>query len=174
MIGLGNIDFVVSINISPYQLLNLDIIWALEREMMITGLKPKNIEIEITEQSYLGRGETALKEIQKLKKLGVSISLDDFGSGYASLSSIAYLPFDIIKIDRSLVEHIAVDQQMKFLFEGIVELTKKLNLKVVAEGVETIEQVDIIKSTKCDLIQGYYYGKPVPADEFYSKSVSND
>ena len=95
-----------------------------------------------------------------LKRLGVSIALDDFGTGYSSLSYLKRLPIDVLKIDKSFVDGIGVDEKSEYIAESIIKLSHSLNLKVVAEGVETKEQLGYLDKMKCDVAQGYYFSKP--------------
>ena len=96
----------------------------------------------------------------ELKRLGVSIALDDFGTGYSSLSYLKRLPIDVLKIDKSFVDGIGVDEKSEYIAESIIKLSHSLNLNVVAEGVETKEQLGYLNKMKCDIAQGYYFSKP--------------
>ncbi len=166
-------DFVISVNIAPYQLANQNIKDFIEAELVLNNLAPKNFEIEITERSFVDQNPRVLHELASLERLGVKISLDDFGTGYSSLSYLNDLPLDIIKIDRSLILKIDVDKKSSNLLINIINMMHDLDLEVVAEGVETEEQVEFLKSTNCNMIQGYYYSKPSNGEEYY-KTLLNE
>ncbi len=160
-----NPDFVISINIAPYQLTHQNLAAVVERERLRAGLQPRNIEIEITERIYLENDPRALHQLEKLKEMGFWIALDDFGSGFSSLACISQLPLDVVKIDRSLLLNIHDKPQSSQLLSGIVRLLHELKLEVVAEGVETAESAALLKELGCDRGQGYFYKRAVPAEE---------
>lgn len=160
-----NPDFIISINIAPYQLTHQNLAAVLDRERLKAGLRPRNIEIEITERTFLENDPRALHQLEKLKELGVWIALDDFGSGFSSLACISQLPLDVVKVDRSLLMNIHDDPQSSRLLSGIVRLLHEMKLEVVAEGVETGENAAFLKELCCDRGQGFYYNRAVPADE---------
>ena len=128
-------------------------------------ISPKHVELELTESVFLNNFEAIKNKIKKLKQLGFKISLDDFGTGYSSLSYIKNLNIDILKIDKSFVDDIEEKKDLK-LIEVIVEIAKHFGLKTIVEGVETQKQFNIIKELDCDIIQGYYYAKPMKYNEF--------
>jgi EAL domain-containing protein (putative c-di-GMP-specific phosphodiesterase class I) len=107
-----------------------------------------------------------INKLKQLSKLGINISIDDFGTGYSSLSLLKRLPINKLKIDKSFIEDIPVDEEDIAIINSIIALAKSLNLKVIAEGVETIEQINFLKSKNCMYVQGHYYFYPVSADEF--------
>ncbi|PKM70661.1 MAG: hypothetical protein CVU93_00945, partial [Firmicutes bacterium HGW-Firmicutes-18] len=121
----------------------------------------QKIEFEITETAIINDFEKAIKELINLKKLGIKISLDDFGTGYSSLTYLQKLPLDSIKIDRDFIKHILSEDAEESMFKSIVEMAHDLDLKVIAEGVETEEQFRFVKRNGCDMAQGYYLGRPV-------------
>ena len=124
------------------------------------------IELEITEGVAVNN-ELDIKEIlTNIKSKGFKISIDDFGTGYSSLNMLQIMPIDIIKIDKSFIDKIDKFNNNENLIEVIMMIAKKMNLKTVAEGVELKEQVEYLKSVKCDLIQGYYYSKPIKLEDF--------
>mgnify|MGYP001210677964 CR=1 FL=1 len=110
--------------------------------------------------------DDAVTMLHKLRDQGVHLSLDDFGTGYSSLSYLKRFPFDVLKIDRSFVKDVATDSEDKALIEAMIAMAHGLNIKVVGEGAETREQVDFLRSRNCDAVQGYYFSKPIPADQF--------
>ena len=104
--------------------------------------------------------------MSRLRKLGVKVSLDDFGSGYSSLNVLTKLPLDILKIDKEFLKDFDSDSEEKIVIPSVIDMANKLNLEVVCEGVETIEHVKFLKSIGCEYAQGYYYSKPVPQEDF--------
>jgi EAL domain-containing protein (putative c-di-GMP-specific phosphodiesterase class I) len=157
----------VSVNLSARQFwgggLALMVAGALEE----TGGKAASLELELTESMVMHDAETVISTLRELKALGVQLSLDDFGTGYSSLSYLKRLPVDALKIDGAFVRDIDAggDSDSGVLAKAIISLGHSLRLKVVAEGAETGEQVDFLRSQACDEVQGYYFGKPMPADE---------
>lgn len=131
-----------------------------------TGLDPGYLEIEITESVLIRDVDETLQILEKFKKLGLSLSIDDFGTGYSSLSYLKRFPLDVLKIDRSFVNDIAIDSDGRAVVASIIGLAHNLNLKVIAEGVETPEQIRFLKERGCDELQGYYFSKPLGADAF--------
>lgn len=156
----------VSINISSHQFrdggLGNDVIDAIVE----AGIKARFVELEITESALLQDVDRTLVELRALKKLGISLSIDDFGTGYSSLSYLKRFPIDTIKIDRSFVKDLHVDADDAAICAAILAMASQLGLKVVAEGVETREQLEFLRSHGCHHIQGYLFGKPQPASDF--------
>jgi EAL domain-containing protein (putative c-di-GMP-specific phosphodiesterase class I) len=123
------------------------------------------IAIELTESSVLDEAGTAIKELHKLRDLGIQLQIDDFGTGYSSLSQLQSLNIDVIKIDQSFVRKLGKDYQSETLCETIVSVGRSLDITVVAEGVETAEQLRKLQAMGCDEIQGYLLSKPVPPED---------
>ena len=121
--------------------------------------------LEITEDVFISDFETVKTRILDLKKLGVKIPLDDFGTGYSSLNYLSKFNFDEIKVDKSFIDHVHVDETAFSLFDAIVKIAQSLNCDVVAEGVESMEQVQTIMEAGCHLIQGYVFSKPKPLSQ---------
>lgn len=156
----------ISVNISKESLAEKDFF---EKYINITeqyGISPNDIEIEITERTTVDNNIDMEEILEKLKEKGFSIAIDDFGTGYSSLNMLEMLPIDIIKIDKSFIDRIGQKDYTIHLLEIIFLITKKLNLKTVAEGVEKSEQVEYLKKENCDFIQGYFYAKPLDFDAF--------
>lgn len=128
-------------------------------------VNPDDIQIEITENAIIENEEAALSILMGFKRYGLSIALDDFGTGYSSLNCINLYPIDTIKIDRSFVVDAVDNPKNKAIIQGIVLMATSLNLKIIAEGVETQEQYDFIKQLGCHEIQGFYFHRPYPVDE---------
>lgn len=130
-----------------------------------TGLAPKYLEIELTENTFVGSKLNALPTLEALVALGINIALDDFGTGYSCMSYLQYLPIKIIKIDGCFIKGLGLNQANKGIVQSIITLGKSLNMLVVAECVETEQQRSILKDMDCDIIQGYFYSKPLTTDE---------
>jgi EAL domain-containing protein (putative c-di-GMP-specific phosphodiesterase class I) len=119
-------------------------------------------EVEITESSMMQTGGEAPRTLESLHEKGVKILVDDFGTGYSSLSQLQQLDFDVLKVDQAFTAEIAHSKESRVFFSAIVTMAHALGMRVVAEGVETLEQVQILKALHCDEIQGYYISRPVP------------
>ena len=158
---LGSIK--VSINISGVQFHDTKLCSVLETS--IAKIDPKILDIELTESVLIDHSEERIELINRIKKYGVSFSMDDFGTGYSSLSYLKKIPFDTIKIDKSFIDDLDQAKEREFV-RLIIDIAKNLNLEVVAEGVETHEQLEILKGMGCDVYQGYLCSKPLPAKEF--------
>ena len=133
------------------------------------NLNMHSIRLEITEAVFIQNFDDAKKILQSLRDSGITVSLDDFGKGYSSLSYLWKLPIDEVKIDRSFVASMNDDENSLTMVESIISLCKKLNLEIVAEGVEEKVQVSLLRGMGCDIYQGYYFGKPVNAEQFSFK-----
>ncbi len=158
----------IAVNISARQFHDRDLSPAVIRVLEETGLSPKYLELELTESSIMQNVEFAASMLKRLKSMGINISIDDFGTGFSSLASLKRLPIDALKIDQSFVREANSDPDDGALVRAIITLGHNLRLKVVAEGVETEDQLRFLKKLGCDEIQGYLYSKPVPADELVS------
>lgn len=155
----------VSINVSPTLLTDERLPDLLQEVMTVTGTPPHLIEIEITETVLLRREEAAEAALGKLKALGLSIALDDFGTGYSALTHLQRFPVDVIKIDRSFINALDTERG-RAIVRGVISMAHAMHLRVVAEGVETMEQRAFLAAEGCDEEQGYLISKPVPASEF--------
>ena len=131
-----------------------------------TELPPRNVTLELTESLLMEKPEETTKILRRLKRIGVMLSLDDFGTGFSSLTYLTRFPMDTLKIDASFVRGIGTDESAMTVINSIIELAHRMRMTTVAEGVETREQFLYMKQQGCDAIQGYLFGKPVPADEF--------
>ena len=157
-------DIKVAVNLSALQFASGDLVDSVMVALADSGLAETRLELEITESVFLADSQENLKTLERLKRLGVSIALDDFGVGYSSLSYLTAFPFDKVKIDKSFIDRIGRSETVAVL-GSIVQLAKTLNLSIVAEGVETCEQVETIRSLGIALGQGYFFGRPVPFGE---------
>lgn len=156
----GYDDFKVAINLSELQLRYNTVINDFEDLLKKYKIPLKYIEVEITESILMKSFNKNVNILNAVKELGVSIALDDFGTGYSSLNYLTRLPIDILKIDRSFIVDILHNEKVRCIVENIIELSHKLGIEVIAEGVENFEQVKVLKEINCDKIQGYYFSKP--------------
>lgn len=154
---------VIAVNVSGIQFQRGDIVNTVASILSASGLPPQYLELEITESIILKRPEFAIDALHKLTQLGVSISIDDFGTGYSSLSQLKHLPVDKLKIDQSFVQDIPHDKDDEAIACAIIALGQSMNLKVIAEGIETVAQREFLISQGCNEGQGYLYSCPVPA-----------
>ena len=161
--GLGTVP--VSINVSALQLRDGMLIGVLRDAMSAHGVLPSSIEIELTESTLMDAAEQSLTQLRALKSLGVQLSIDDFGTGYSSLNYLNRFPIDKLKIDRSFVHDMLDDPTDLAIVRAIVGLGHTLGLRVVAEGVESVEEAAMLQAAHCDELQGYLFGRPMPPEE---------
>jgi EAL domain-containing protein (putative c-di-GMP-specific phosphodiesterase class I) len=154
----------MAVNISVRQFQQQDIAQMVVRILEQTGMAPDRLELELTESSIMKDTDFAIKVLRKLKAMGVKISIDDFGTGFSSLSYLKRLPIDCLKIDQSFVRDATTASDDAALVMAIITLAHNLRLTVVAEGVETEEQLGLLRLLRCDEIQGYLFSKPLPAE----------
>ncbi|SHJ29094.1 PAS domain S-box-containing protein/diguanylate cyclase (GGDEF) domain-containing protein [Desulfatibacillum alkenivorans DSM 16219] len=159
-------DVKVAVNVSPRQFREDDMPLLVREVLDKTGLPPGALELEITESVLMQNPEQSRITLQDLRAMGVTTSLDDFGAGYSSLSYLRRFPIDVLKIDKSFVDDVPDERQANMLVRAIVEMAHGLNIQVVAEGVETKDQLDFLHKIETDYIQGYYFSKPLPPEEF--------
>jgi diguanylate cyclase (GGDEF)-like protein/PAS domain S-box-containing protein len=152
----------MSVNVSARQLRDDGIVWEVERALKKFGVPPAKLEIELTETALMENPYHAQKIIAALKSLGVRIAIDDFGTGYSTLKYLADFAPDTLKIDRSFTSKLVSDPATQTIVEGIIDLSRKLGIKVVAEGVEEQQQLEILRGVKCDLVQGFFLSRPQP------------
>jgi len=164
-------DFSLSLNISARQLQDPNLFTAIMSTLGEAGVEPRNIELELTESSLMTNLDSCISTLSALQSAGVGISIDDFGTGFSSLSYLKWLPIDVLKIDRSFVQEASMHPDDAALVMAIISLAHNLRLKVVAEGVETEEQLRFLHLLRCDEIQGFLFSKPLPAAEL-TKLVS--
>ncbi len=155
----------MAVNLSPTQLADDDVVAIVQRVLDLTGLPARQLTLEVTEGVLVRDVDLVADQLQALRRLGVRIAIDDFGTGYSSLSYLRRLPADIIKIDRSFVQDLDTGGSSTTLVASIIELARSLHLEVVAEGVETAQQRDVLGELACSHAQGYLFGRPQPAAE---------
>ncbi|MGE0621967.1 MAG: putative bifunctional diguanylate cyclase/phosphodiesterase [Pseudomonadales bacterium] len=155
----------VAINLSGQDLLRTDFANFVTEQLLEHEVPPRNLEFEITESAFIDDLETSTRLLENLRYIGVRVSLDDFGTGYSSLSYLQRMPVDTVKIDRSFIRNVTSDWNSAAIASGIITLSHILSLNVVAEGVETEEQLQLLKDQRCNEVQGAYYSMPLPADQ---------
>jgi len=156
----------VAVNISSRQFVGGSVVHAVEKALGDSGLEPSLLELEITEGLLLGDAPQTRRALDRLKKIGVRLSLDDFGTGYSSLGYLRRYAFDVLKIDRSFIHDLEAKPEAAGLIKAIIAMAHSLGLEVIGEGVETALQAEFIRSRDCNLAQGYFYSKPLPAEQF--------
>jgi EAL domain-containing protein (putative c-di-GMP-specific phosphodiesterase class I) len=155
----------MAVNLSSRQLFDTGLVAEVERALSESDLRGDVLVLEITERLLLVDSPFVLRQLDELKRLGVRIAIDDFGTGYSSLAYLRDFPVDILKIDRSFVEALDRDDQAVALAKSIVGISEALRLDVIAEGMETRAQVDVLYKIGCHVMQGFYFSRPKPADE---------
>ena len=155
----------MAINLSQVQIRDIELLEYIKEKIDEYDIDLSNIEFEVTESVIMKSAERNIEMLRKIKDLGATIALDDFGTGYSSLNYLKRLPIDKVKIDKSFVSDIGIDLKSEFIIEKVIELAHMLNLEVVAEGVETKNQLHYLEKVNCDIIQGYYFSKPLGFDK---------
>lgn len=167
----------MSVNISAFQLRQKDITSLVAKILVETGLDPHALELEITESALIDDENGILDVLHNLKALGICLAIDDFGTGYSSLSRLMNFPIDRLKIDQSFISKIGKDTANAAIVVAIIAMAQGMYMKVIAEGVETEDQLDFLKTKNCNEVQGYLLSKPLPfsqAEEFLSKQSHRD
>ena len=158
--------YSIAVNLSGVQLENGNIIHQVRQVLDETKIDPSLLELEITESTIMHHPERVIEILKRLKEMGVKLSVDDFGTGYSSLNYLKRFPIDLLKIDATFVRDVETDADDRAIIQSIIALAKSMRLKVVAEGVESRQQLELLRSMGCDFIQGYYVGRPVGTEEF--------
>ncbi|PCJ43191.1 MAG: GGDEF-domain containing protein [Moraxellaceae bacterium] len=164
----GHPQLTMSINVSATQLHQSNLIPVIKKTLQKYNLNPNKIILEITETAVMSNLEAAIKMLKHIKKLGIQIAIDDFGTGYASLNHLKRLPFDKVKVDKTFIDDMLDSPENATIVGAIIKLGHNLNMEVIAEGTETLEQIDFLKKAHCDYAQGYYYSRPVNKNEILS------
>ena len=165
---MGYPNFKIAVNLSGRQFQQLDLRHRLVKILTETGLRPEYLELELTESMLVENTDVAIRRLQALKALGVEIAIDDFGTGYSSLSYLQQFPFDTLKIDRCFIRNIQDNPSQAAITQAIIEMANTLNLKLVAEGVETDAELSFVVQHHCHQMQGYLFSKPLPVKDFES------
>ena len=156
----------MAVNISMHQFLLTDIVGGVRDALGSSQWPASQLELEITESALAERPEEALQVLRKLKALGVRLAIDDFGTGYSSLAHLKRFPIDLLKIDRSFVQDIPHSKEDMAISHAVIAMGQSMDMQVLAEGVETAAQLEFLRQHGCQLYQGYYCSKPLPAAEF--------
>ncbi|MFZ6648098.1 EAL domain-containing protein [Undibacterium sp. TJN25] len=163
----------VAVNLSARQFKQKNIVELVNRVLEETGCRPEWLELEITESVVMEDPQSATDTLQELSDMGVHLSIDDFGTGYSSLSYLKRFPIDTLKIDQSFVRDISTDADDAAIARAVIALAHSMRLEVVAEGVETIEQLEYLRAQGCDLMQGYYFSRPLPPEDIEKFLIMN-
>jgi EAL domain-containing protein (putative c-di-GMP-specific phosphodiesterase class I) len=155
----------VAVNLSARQFLQSDVVAMVRAQLAQSGLAPALLELELTESVSMADPERSVVVMRALGELGVMLSIDDFGTGYSSFAYLRRLPLDKLKIDKSFVQDMAHSAESSAIVQAIVAMAHRLQLAVIAEGVETADQVAALRKAECDQIQGYYYSMPLAAED---------
>jgi EAL domain-containing protein (putative c-di-GMP-specific phosphodiesterase class I) len=161
--------FPIAVNLSIKQIQQPNFVEIVMKALDRSGLAPKYLEVEITESLAIQDLQLTIDVLQQLRTRGLKVSLDDFGTGHSSLAALKHLPLDHLKVDRSFIKDLTVDSIDAGIVRTIINLGHELKLNVIAEGVETIEQLDFLRSVKCDGVQGFFFSKPLPAQDLAAK-----
>ena len=172
----ANHDIRIAVNVSGAQFYQGNLVELTSNILSETGLKPKNLEMEVTESIFMEDVNHTIETLKQLHGLGIELAIDDFGTGYSSLSYLRQFPIDRLKIDQSFIRNALNDNNDASIAKTIVNLGHSLNLKVIAEGVETKDHEDFLRAEGCDEVQGFRYSRPIPAEEFdaFVKSYNGD
>ena len=162
--GLAPIN--ISVNLSSVDFYQTDVCRKIKDAIQESGLAPEWLEVELTESLALKDVDHAITQMNELKRIGVKISMDDFGTGYSSLSYIQVLPITMLKLDRSFVMNLVDDEVSRQIVSSVINICKSKDIEIIAEGIETRDQADILRNSGCDHAQGYFFGKPMPSHQF--------
>jgi EAL domain-containing protein (putative c-di-GMP-specific phosphodiesterase class I) len=155
----------VAVNVSAVQFRQGDFLAVIKKVLSETGLPPEYLELELTESTLLSNVNVMFPMLEELRTMGLKLAIDDFGTGYSSLSYLRQFPVSKLKIDRSFVQDVVLNSDDAAITAAIISMAKGLNLKVIAEGVETGAQMAFLRAHQCDEIQGYYFSRPLTADK---------
>ena len=164
----------IAVNLSVQQLRKGHISEEIERALARSGLPPERLELEVTESVFIRDSRQAIAELRELQRKGIHLALDDFGTGYSSLSYVSSFPFNKLKIDRSFVEQLTESETAKAIVKTIIALTQHIDIGVIAEGVETVEQLNALRSLGCKEAQGFFFAKPLPTEELAALVLSQN
>jgi EAL domain-containing protein (putative c-di-GMP-specific phosphodiesterase class I) len=156
----------MSVNLSVRQFMDNHLLDDIATILKSTGMPPHLLELEITEGMVIHNAERVIKTLRVIKEMGVRIALDDFGTGYSSFGYLREFPVDAVKVDRSFIRDVLDNTEDRAITEAIITMARTLKLNVVAEGVETADQEEFLRSKGCDEVQGYYISRPIPHSQF--------
>ncbi|HWL24913.1 MAG TPA: EAL domain-containing protein [Ureibacillus sp.] len=161
----GFLDLTISINISSIHFQQYSFLNSIKAILEKNNTSANNFEIEMTERTVMNNDADTIRKLVQLKQLGFKLSIDDFGTGYSSLSYLVRFPLDYLKIDRSFIQHILSLDENQAIVDAIIQMAHRLKMEVIAEGVENVQQLNLLREMGCDYIQGYYYSKPLPMND---------
>ena len=161
----------VSVNLSRVDVFDPELEGALDRVLTYYGLERGVLKLEVTESAYTGNADQVIRVVEGLRSKGYEVEMDDFGTGYSSLNMLSTMPVDVLKMDRAFVSKLSENEKNSQLVALILGIAKSLKIPVVAEGVETEEQLKLLKNLGCELVQGFYFSRPLPPDEFEAKVI---
>ena len=167
------ITIPVSVNLSRLDVFNPMLENTLDEILIYNDLNHNDIKLEVTESAYTENADHVIRVVENLRKKGYIVEMDDFGTGYSSLNMLSSMPIDVLKMDRAFVRNIEHSEKDIQLVGLILDIAKNMNIPVIAEGVETEEQIRLLKDLGCALVQGYYFSKPLHASDFERKFLSN-
>ena len=156
----------VAVNISPLQFNRGDFLSLVRSALEESGLSPKHLELELTESVLIDQSERMIQNLAGLKDLGVEVSIDDFGTGYSNLAYLKTFHVSVLKVDRSFISRILSNEQDRVIVEAILQMASQLQLKVVAEGVESLDVANALRDMGCDMGQGYFWSRPLEEESF--------
>jgi polar amino acid transport system substrate-binding protein len=154
------------VNLSPRQFQERDLLLMIQRVLAETGFAPEFLDLEITESTAMQNADLSLAILLRLKEMGIRISIDDFGTGYSSLSYLKRFPIDTVKIDHDFVRDLGASTSDGAIISAVISMARALKLRVIAEGVETHEQLAFLAREQCSEMQGFLYSRPLPAEDF--------
>jgi len=161
----GNDALCVAVNMSAIQFQQQDVPTLVRDVLRSSGLPAQCLELELTESSLMRDTNAAIETMRQIKNIGVRLTLDDFGTGYSSLSYLRRFPIDVLKIDKSFTFDVTTDEGAASITRAIIAMARSLNMTTIAEGVETIEQLELLSALGCDVMQGYHISRPLPVDQ---------
>jgi EAL domain-containing protein (putative c-di-GMP-specific phosphodiesterase class I) len=151
------------VNISAHQFRQKKIVETVGKVLRNSALDPNSLELEITEGTIMQDAASTIHLLKEFKNMGLRLAVDDFGTGYSSLNYLKRFPLDVLKIDRSFIKDVMTDSDDAVITKAIIAMAHSLNLEVIAEGIETEEQLGFLRENECDVFQGYYFSRPVSA-----------
>jgi EAL domain-containing protein (putative c-di-GMP-specific phosphodiesterase class I) len=173
---MGLPKIIMSINLTSVDFYQNDIKETINKILKETQMDPECLEVELTETLALKDVDMAIAQMNMLKEMGIKIAMDDFGTGYSSLSYIQVLPITLLKLDRSFIINLETDEIAREIVSSVIRIAKAKKIETIAEGIENENQVKILKESGCDHAQGFYFGKPMPAEQFvsfFSEKINN-